>query len=174
MAAFTISPVTEIVKAKQITTTRKSANLTLLTNSSSVNNTKNDSPSIDNNTDIRSMFVDHISRKKEEWVKPIVTVNKSIVPITPVWHSAEQVKLVNPIYPKVAKRRGIEIEVKVNFTIDIEGQIKDIKFAQHKKINYFKSSIRKAIKKWRFLPAKVDENPVESQMAKVFSFSLQS
>ncbi len=174
VAAFTISPVTEIVKAKQITTTRKSANLTLLTNSSSVNNTKNDSPSIDNNTDIRSMFVDHISRKKEEWVKPIVTVNKSIVPITPVWHSAEQVKLVNPIYPKVAKRRGIEIEVKVNFTIDIEGQIKDIKFAQHKKINYFKSSIRKAIKKWRFLPAKVDENPVESQMAKVFSFSLQS
>ena len=174
VAVFTISPVTEIVKAKQITTTRKSANLTLLTNSSSVNNTKNDSPSIDNNTDIRSMFVDHISRKKEEWVKPMVTVNKSIVPITPVWHSAEQVKLVNPIYPKVAKRRGIEIEVKVNFTIDIEGQIKDIKFAQHKKINYFESSIRKAIKKWRFLPAKVDEKPVESQMAKVFSFSLQS
>ncbi len=174
VAVFTISPVTEIVKAKQITTTRKSANLTLLTNSSSVNNTKNDSPSIDNNTDIRSIFVDHISRKKEEWVKPIVTVNKSIVPITPVWHSAEQVKLVNPIYPKVAKRRGIEIEVKVNFTIDIEGQIKDIKFAQHKKINYFESSIRKAIKKWRFLPAKVDEKPVESQMAKVFSFSLQS
>ncbi len=174
LAVFTISPVTEIVKAKQITTTRKSANLTLLTNSSGVNNTKNDSPSIDNNTDIRSMFVDHISRKKEEWVKPMVTVNKSIVPITPVWHSAEQVKLVNPIYPKVAKRRGIEIEVKVNFTIDIEGQIKDIKFAQHKKINYFESSIRKAIKKWRFLPAKVDEKPVESQMAKVFSFSLQS
>ena len=117
VAVFTISPVTEIVKAKQITTTRKSANLTLLTNSSSVNNTKNDSPSIDNNTDIRSIFVDHISRKKEEWVKPIVTVNKSIVPITPVWHSAEQVKLVNPIYPKVAKRRGIEIEVKaVSYT----------------------------------------------------------
>jgi len=174
LAVFTISPVTEIVKAKQITTTRKSANLTLLTNSSGVNNTKNDSPSIDNNTDIRSMFVDHISRKKEEWVKPMVTVNKSIVPITPVWHSAEQVKLVDPIYPTTAKRKGIEIEVKVNFTIDIEGQIKDIKFAQHKKINYFKKSIRRAIKKWRFLPAKVDEKPVESQMAKVFSFSLQS
>ena len=174
LAVFTISPVTEIVNAKQLTTTRKSANLTLLTNSSGVNNTKNDSPSIDNNTDIRSMFVDHISRKKEEWVKPMVTVNKSIVPITPVWHSAEQVKLVDPIYPTTAKRKGIEIEVKVNFTIDIEGQIKDIKFAQHKKINYFKKSIRRAIKKWRFLPAKVDEKPVESQMAKVFSFSLQS
>ncbi|HCH69064.1 MAG TPA: peptidase M56, partial [Colwellia sp.] len=81
---------------------------------------------------------------------------------------------VDPIYPTTAKRKGIEIEVKVNFTIDIEGQIKDIKFAQHKKINYFKKSIRRAIKKWRFLPAKVDEKPVESQMAKVFSFSLQS
>jgi len=174
VSTLAIVSATKTAKAEQITTTRKSANLTLLTNSSSVNNTKNDSPSIDNNTDVRSMFVDHISRKKEEWVKPIVTVNKSIVPITPVWHSAEQVKSVDPIYPTTAKRKGIEIEVKVNFTIDIEGQIKDIKFAQHKKINYFEKSIRRAIKKWRFLPAKVDEKPVESQMAKVFSFSLQS
>jgi len=92
----------------------------------------------------------------------------------PIWQNAEQLKTANPIYPSVAKRKGIEIEVKVNFTIDIDGQIKDIKFARQNKINYFKSSIRSAIKKWRFLPAKVDDQPVESQMSKVFAFSLQS
>ncbi|OUR60778.1 hypothetical protein A9Q74_12325 [Colwellia sp. 39_35_sub15_T18] len=93
---------------------------------------------------------------------------------TPIWHNAKQLKSVNPIYPSVAKRKGIEIEVKVNFTIDINGQIKDIQFTHRNKINYFKSAIRSAIKQWRFSPAKVDGKPVESQMSKVFAFSLQS
>jgi len=93
---------------------------------------------------------------------------------TPIWHNAKQLESVDPVYPSVAKRKGIEIEVKVDFTIDVDGQIKDIQFARQNKINYFKSSIRSAIKKWRFLPAKVDNKPVESQMSKVFAFSLQS
>jgi bla regulator protein BlaR1 len=173
MAILTTSSEKKIAKAKQITMTRKNSHAVLLADSSSEHNKQNDLP-YTNKTNINTKFVDHIARQKAEWVQPIVIANKSIVPTTPVWHSAEQVKSVDPIYPTVAKRKGIEIEVKVNFTIDIDGQIKDIKFAQHNKINYFKSSIRTAIKKWRYLPAKVDEKPVESQMAKVFSFSLQS
>lgn len=156
-----------------IKTTSERPLYSLLTDPLSANN-KSDLTYINNKANISTKFVDHISRQKQEWVQPIPMINKLIKPITPVWHSAEQVKSVDPIYPSVAKRKGIEIEVKVNFTIDIDGQIKDIKFAQHNKVNYFKSSIRTAIKKWRFLPAKVDEKPVESQMAKVFAFSLES
>jgi len=100
--------------------------------------------------------------------------SKEIILAEPVWQNAEQLKSVDPVYPSVAKRKGIEIEVTVNFTIDIDGQIKNISFARQNKINYFKSSIRSAIKKWRFLPAKVNNQPVESQMSKVFAFSLQS
>lgn len=100
--------------------------------------------------------------------------DKKVATEAPIWQNAEQLKSVDPVYPSVAKRKGIEIEVEVNFTIDVDGQIKDIKFARQNKINYFKSSIRSAIKKWRFLPAKVDDQPVESQMSKVFAFSLQS
>jgi len=146
----------------------------LLANSSRVNNNKSDLSYTNNKANMSTKFVDHITRQKQEWVQPIVMTNKLIKPITPVWHSAEQVKSVDPIYPSVAKRKGIEIEVKVNFTIDVDGQIKNIRFAQHNKVNYFKNSIRTAIKKWRFLPAKIDEKPIESQMAKVFSFSLES
>lgn len=174
VSTLAIVSATKTAKAEQITTIRKSSHSVLLASSSSDNNKNNQLTNTENKTNLKSNFVDHISRQKEEWVQPIIIANKSIVPITPVWQSAEQVKSVDPIYPTTAKRKGIEIEVKVNFTIDIEGQIKDIKFVQHKKINYFKKSIRRAIKKWRFLPAKVDEKPVESQMAKVFSFSLQS
>jgi TonB family protein len=168
-----ISPQLKIDKTKKVEIL-SSQNYLLLADSTSVNKINNNLPITNKRTKMNTRFVDHISRQKEESVKPNIIVNKSILPLTPVWQSAEQVKNVVPIYPTVAKRKGIEIDIKVDFTIDIDGQIKNIKFAQHKKINYFKKSIRKAIEKWRFLPAKVDEKPVESQMAKVFSFSLQS
>jgi len=173
IAKLAIAPITKMAKAKKIPITSKSPHTKLLADSSIINSKKNNFL-YGNQANRSTKFIDHISRQKQEWVQPIVMTNKLITPITPVWHSAEQVKSVDPIYPSVAKRKGIEIEVKVNFTIDVDGQIKNIRFAQHNKVNYFKNSIRTAIKKWRFLPAKVDEKPVESQMAKVFAFSLES
>jgi len=161
----------ESVTTKQVKPKKQNSPPLITARLSNKNNQQNNLIYTEN---IQTNFVDHKSRQKEEWVQPIAIVKKSIAPLGPVWQSAEQVKSVVPIYPSIAKRKGIEIEVKVNFTIDVDGQIKDIRFAQHKKINYFKSSIRTAIKKWRFLPAKVDEKPVESKMAKVFSFSLES
>ena len=92
----------------------------------------------------------------------------------PIRHDAKQLKVVNPVYPSMAKRKGIEIEVKLNFTIDVDGQIKDINFARQNKVNYFKSSIRSAIKQWRFSPAKLNNRPIQSNMSKIFSFNLQS
>lgn len=174
LAVLPSTKTAKLSKEKDIKAPNKSPHAKLFADSSSVKSEKDDLPYTGNSTGMNTKFVDHISRQKEEWVQPIVMSNKSIIPTTPIWHSAEQVKSVDPIYPSVAKRKGIEIEVKVDFTIDVDGQIKDIKFAQHNKINYFKNSIRTAIKKWRFLPAKVNEKPVESQMAKVFSFSLES
>ena len=174
MTKLAILPQTKTVKTEQIKTLTKNIHPVLIADSSKVDSKKHNLHYTDNKTENGAKLIDHVARQKEEWVQPIITENKSIVPLTPVWHSAERVKSVVPIYPSIAKRKGIEIEVKVNFTIDIDGQIKDIKFSEQKKINYFKKSIRTAIKKWRYLPAKVDEKPVESQMAKVFAFSLQS
>lgn len=90
-----------------------------------------------------------------------------------IWYDAKKLKTVNPVYPNIAKRKGIELDVEVNFTIGTNGQIKNLQFIPQQKLSYFKSAIRSAIKKWRFLPAKVNGKPVESQMSKVFAFSLQ-
>jgi TonB family protein len=95
-----------------------------------------------------------------------------VITITPIRRNAKKLKSVNPIYPNLAKRKGIELEVEVNFTIGINGKIKDLQFINQQKVSYFKNSIRSAIKQWRFLPAKVNDKPVESQMSKVFAFSL--
>jgi TonB family protein len=87
---------------------------------------------------------------------------------------AKLLNSINPEYPSLAKRRGIEMEVKVNFTIDKYGKVKDIKFPQQSKLIYFKSAIRSAIRKWRFNPAVKNNIKVESKMTKIFSFSLEA
>lgn len=87
---------------------------------------------------------------------------------------AKLLKSISPVYPNLAKRRGIEMEVKVDFTIDRNGKVKDINFAQQSKLIYFKSAIRSAIRKWRFSPATKGNRKVESKMTKIFSFSLHA
>jgi len=86
---------------------------------------------------------------------------------------ARLIDSVEPKYPTTAKRKGLELEVKVRFTIDVDGKVKDLVFAQNGKANYFKRNIRNAMAKWRFTPAKVDGKAVPSQMSKIFSFNLK-
>jgi len=99
---------------------------------------------------------------KSQVVKPAVSLDAKLL------HN------VNPVYPSLAKRRGIEMEVKVDFTIDSNGRVKDINFPHQSKLVYFKSSIRSAIRKWRFSPATINNQRVESKMSKIFSFSLEA
>ncbi|WP_206483113.1 M56 family metallopeptidase [Thalassotalea sp. G2M2-11] len=85
---------------------------------------------------------------------------------------AEIIASPDPRYPTNAKRRGLELDVKINFTIDKQGRVKDIVFEEKSKVNYFRNAIRNALSKWRFLPAKYNGKPIESSMSKIFSFSL--
>ena len=87
---------------------------------------------------------------------------------------AKLVASMPPKYPATAKRRGIELDVTVNFTIDRTGKVQNIKFNSKGKVSYFRSAIRNTLEQWRFLPATIDGKPVESQMSKIFSFSLES
>ncbi|MFT5756771.1 MAG: bla regulator protein BlaR1 [Alteromonadaceae bacterium] len=86
--------------------------------------------------------------------------------------SAEVITSLEPKYPASAKRKGIELEVLVDFIIDKNGRVKDIYFEPKSKLSYFRSAIRYAMEKWRFDPAVVNGHAVESKMSKIFSFSL--
>lgn len=123
-------------------------------------------------------FNNNTPANTQRTIKPFTNLDfstrKEIISPASTWHNAQQLKSAAPVYPNVAKRKGIEIEVKVNFTIGIDGQIKNIEFTHQNNINYFKNAIRLAIKKWRFLPAQDNGQPVESQMTKVFAFSLKN
>jgi len=97
---------------------------------------------------------------------------EDVVTLLPFVEKAKLISGIDPKYPSHAKRKGLELEVRVQFTIDKSGRIKDIEFEQQNKVSYFRSSIKTAMRKWSFNPAKVDGQPVESQMSKIFSFSL--
>lgn len=86
---------------------------------------------------------------------------------------AELISSSEPKYPSSAKRKGLEIEIQVFFTIDINGLVKDIEFEQQNNVGYFRSAIKTAMRKWYFHPAEVNGKAVESKMSKIFSFNLQ-
>lgn len=86
--------------------------------------------------------------------------------------SAKLLTSFEPKYPSSAKRKGLELDVLVSFTIDRNGHVKNIEFERKNKVNYFRSSIKDAVEKWRFQPALENGERVESRMSKIFSFSL--
>jgi len=78
----------------------------------------------------------------------------------------------NPKYPATAKRKRIETDIEVTFTIDKQGYIRDIQYNGNGRVNYFRNTIRSALDKWRFTPASYNNQPIESTMSKIFSFSI--
>jgi len=140
---------------------------------------------------INSFYHDTLTQSDVESVKPVINntnnygslhlynisqkmLNKKAKGANQVSpQEAELIYSIPPKYPSTAKRKGIELEVKVDFTIDNEGNVTDIIFPAIKHhMHYFKTSVRSAIEKWRFKPAKNNGQAVDSQMSKIFSFSL--
>ncbi|WP_286271098.1 M56 family metallopeptidase [Thalassotalea hakodatensis] len=105
------------------------------------------------------------------FTQPKETTPVKIAP-PPVRSKALLLTSPDPRYPSSAKRKGLEIDVAVNFTIDTLGRVKNIEFEKKSRVSYFKSAIKNAMAKWRFQPAKINNKPIESKMTKIFSFSL--
>jgi bla regulator protein BlaR1 len=90
----------------------------------------------------------------------------------PVSLPAKLLTSVYPKYPSTAKRKRIETDIEVTFTIDTNGYIRDIQYDGNGRVNYFRNTIRSSLEKWRFTPASYNNKPVESTMSKIFSFSI--
>ncbi|GLX78164.1 hypothetical protein tinsulaeT_15040 [Thalassotalea insulae] len=110
--------------------------------------------------------------KNPKLVIPAVIKQSKAKPQLAIRKAAKIIASPDPKYPSTAKRRGIELDVQVNFIIDTQGRVANIEFEEKSKVSFFRSAIRTAMAKWRFLPAKINGQPVESKMSKIFSFSL--
>ncbi|GAA0853077.1 TonB family protein [Aliiglaciecola litoralis] len=79
------------------------------------------------------------------------------------------VRNARPNYPRTAIARNVEADVKVSFIVDKNGRISHIEFEKNVP-GYFKRSIRKALKKWRFEPGYIDGKVSEMTLTRIFNF----
>ena len=80
---------------------------------------------------------------------------------------------IPPTYPKRALRSGIEGVVTVEFTITIDGSVKDAEIIEAKPPNIFDKSVLRAISKWKFNPDMVDGKPIEKRARQDVKFTLK-
>jgi len=127
------------------------------------------------NTPYTQQVLDLASQATDNFVdieQKLSIVDDSKINFEPTRLPAKLLSFVSPKYPSLAKRKGIEKDIYITFTIDKNGYVRDIHYDGKGKVSYFRGSIRSALAKWRFTPASYNNQPVESTMSKIFSFSL--
>lgn len=80
---------------------------------------------------------------------------------------------VPPEYPESMRRSGLRANVTVYFTIDREGRVKNA-FVARSLNHAFDQPALEAMKRWRFEPARLKGEPVESKFAQTFDFRLDA
>lgn len=81
-------------------------------------------------------------------------------------------KRTPPVYPRQAKRKGVQGSVEVTFVVDNEGHVADA-IASATSHPVFSPSALKAVKKWRFEPAELNGRPVSARCRIVIPFALK-
>lgn len=79
---------------------------------------------------------------------------------------------VAPEYPAEAARRGIEGWVLMEFTITVEGKVRDPRVVDNHPSTIFDRAARKAVLQWRYVPLSVNGTPVEAKTEVVLTFEL--
>ncbi len=80
---------------------------------------------------------------------------------------------IPPIYPLRALRSGIQGVVTVEFTIAIDGSVKNAVVVNAKPPKIFDSAVLKAISKWKYNPDIVDGKPTEKRARQDVKFKLK-
>ena len=80
---------------------------------------------------------------------------------------------IPPVYPSRALRSGIEGVVTVEFTIGVDGSVKDPEIVKAKPPKIFDKAVLKAITRWKFNPDMVNGKPVEKRARQDVKFKLR-
>lgn len=77
-----------------------------------------------------------------------------------------------PHYPYSARRRGIEGHVTVQFLVDQEGGVREIRIVEAQPPGIFDGTVKRTVPKWRFKPGKKDGKPVDTWVELTIRFDL--
>ena len=76
----------------------------------------------------------------------------------------------DPDYPFKADRMGIEGYVKVNFLVDAQGRVSNIKILEASPEGVFEKSVHDKLRLWRFAPGEILGEPVTCEVDTTFWF----
>ncbi len=80
---------------------------------------------------------------------------------------------INPDYPRRALRSGVEGVVTVEFTIAVDGSVKDPVIIKSDPPELFDRSVLKAIQRWKFNPETINGKAVEKRARQDIFFKLE-
>jgi protein TonB len=79
---------------------------------------------------------------------------------------------INPTYPRQAARDSIEGYVKIQFTVNADGTVREAKVLEAKPRGVFDAAAISAALKWKFKPKVVDGKPVDQRGVQTINFTL--
>lgn len=74
----------------------------------------------------------------------------------------KRTRYVAPVYPRAALEDNISGEVRVRITVDAKGKVTDTVILESAPAGVFDDAALAAVRRWRFKPAEVDGQPVET------------
>jgi TonB family protein len=78
----------------------------------------------------------------------------------------------SPIYPARAKNRRVEGVVEIEFVVDQAGLVQNPKIISANPIGYFEQSALTTIQRWKFIPGKINDQPVLTRVRQKMTFKL--
>jgi TonB family protein len=82
---------------------------------------------------------------------------------------ARLIHRIEPVYPQAARRLQLSGRVVVKATVTKKGTVADVQWESGSEI--FRDSVVAAVKQWRYQPASLDSQPVESDLEIVLHFN---
>ena len=104
---------------------------------------------------------------------PATQTEQLLVPEhTPVLSGGELLHAVSPEFPRQAKRKRISGHVKIAFTVDENGRVRDPQVIEAEPKTYFEDAAMDAIAQWRFKPFREDGVPKSKRVMQQLDFNL--
>ncbi|MEA1923138.1 MAG: TonB family protein [Pseudomonadota bacterium] len=79
---------------------------------------------------------------------------------------------MEPVYPFLARRRGIEGSVNIRFFVTRQGRVEGVKIIKAEPPGYFEKAVHETVANWRFQPGMVDGAQVKTLVETTIVFKL--
>jgi TonB family protein len=88
--------------------------------------------------------------------------------------SLKRVRMVSPVYPDAARKRGIEGWVELAFTVQTNGSVDQVEVRNASPAEVFDDAAIRAVRQWRFEPIERNGERVEQRAMVRLKFSQQN